>query len=324
MRDGDIIVLYTKEGGVGGNGFLASDMMGTFGSSEERLLVAPADRTAEGTMVYPPAFQTRCMFRIDAGHMTSSDGLSSTTSHRTREEILYGQPIMLVHVNTDMYLTATSKDDVQLQSDRHSGCFFIPEPRYKLRSEGEKISSGDHILLQSRRFVGAYLRLSTAHSADRSHGEEDSGASKAVPASFFASMITARIGDISANAPAADEPEAETLTGDNETTLLLKEASTAQRVELMNIKARLISSRPRPLPSPSSLSRALIHRSPCPRSARPRPPHTLRAVPWRLSAQRRAPARTVGRGVGGQSLLRGRRVRRAARRRLHPPLPPRV
>ena len=58
MRDGDIIVLYTKEGGVGGNGFLASDMMGTFGSSEERLLVAPADRTAEGTMVYPPAFQT--------------------------------------------------------------------------------------------------------------------------------------------------------------------------------------------------------------------------------------------------------------------------
>ena len=52
------------------------------------------------------------------------------------------------------------QDDVQLQPVKSTGAYFVPEPRYKLRSEGEKILSGDHILIQSRRFVGSFVRLS--------------------------------------------------------------------------------------------------------------------------------------------------------------------
>ena len=121
LRDGDVIVVSSKDGGSSeGSGFLASDVLGAFGSSDERLMVAPAVRTASGQWEHPPAFQTRCMFRVDAGY---SDGA------RAREDILYGQPIMLVHVNTGMILTATTKDDVQLQPETHAGCFFVPEPR---------------------------------------------------------------------------------------------------------------------------------------------------------------------------------------------------
>ena len=96
LKNGDVIVLYSKDGSEAQNGFLAADTAGTFGTSDEKLLVAPPGRTTNGEVTYPPAFQSRCMFRVDSGHTE-------------REDILYGQPIMLVHVATDMYLTAANK-----------------------------------------------------------------------------------------------------------------------------------------------------------------------------------------------------------------------
>ena len=68
-----------------------------------------------------------------------------------------GQAIMLVHVNTGMHLTATTQETVRLQQTLGSGAYFLVEPRYKLRSEGEKVFALDHVVLQSRRFAGAFL-----------------------------------------------------------------------------------------------------------------------------------------------------------------------
>ena len=144
LKNGDVVMLYNRDGQ---QGFLAADTAGAFGSSDEILLLAPTGKTAGGEVVYPSSFQSRCMFRVDSGQTE-------------REDILYGQPIMLVHVTTDMHLTATSKDDVELMAVKTAGSFFVPEPRYKLRSEGEKILSGDHVLIQSRRYPGSYVRLS--------------------------------------------------------------------------------------------------------------------------------------------------------------------
>ena len=64
---------------------------------------------------------------------------------------------MLVHVNTGMHLTATTQETVRLQQTLGSGAYFLVEPRYKLRSEGEKVFALDHVVLQSRRFAGAFL-----------------------------------------------------------------------------------------------------------------------------------------------------------------------
>ena len=64
---------------------------------------------------------------------------------------------MLVHVNTGMHLTASTQEGVRLQPTLGSGAYFLVEPRYKLRSEGEKVFALDHVVLQSRRFAGAFL-----------------------------------------------------------------------------------------------------------------------------------------------------------------------
>lgn len=131
---------------------------GLFSSSIERLLVAPAKRTPTGEMSYPASFQKRCLFRLRS---TGSVGSS----------LVYGQPIMLVHADTEMCVTAVSPEEVELHpSDEveasgrrmpSSAFYFFPEPHYKLRSEGDLISAGDNIVLQSRRFAGSYLHLST-------------------------------------------------------------------------------------------------------------------------------------------------------------------
>ncbi|KAL1519082.1 hypothetical protein AB1Y20_003349 [Prymnesium parvum] len=239
LRNGDIIVLFSKDGGPNGKGFLASDVMGAFGSSSEHLLIAPAPRTPDGVMIYPPSFQLRCMFRIDTGH--------DSTLPRQRDPILYGQPIMLVHVNTDMYLTSMTKDVVQLQPDRHAGCFFVPEPRYKLRSEGERISSGDHLLLQSRRFAGAYLRISSGgHAAESQEALPASSKMRRTepqleepqPVGFFASVLAAKPKPLAEKVDgAADIPEVEAPVLEDESVLLERESKHAQRVEMFNLRA---------------------------------------------------------------------------------------
>ena len=99
---------------------------------------------------YPANYQSRCLFRIEVGR-----GYSSSAG----DDIVYGQAIMLVHVNTGMHLTAITQESVRLQPSLGSGAYFLVEPRYKLRSEGEKVLALDHVVLQSRRFAGAFLHL---------------------------------------------------------------------------------------------------------------------------------------------------------------------
>ena len=79
---------------------------------------------------YPANYQSRCLFRIEVGR-----GYSSSAG----DDIVYGQAIMLVHVNTGMHLTAITQESVRLQPSLGSGAYFLVEPRYKLRSEGEKV-----------------------------------------------------------------------------------------------------------------------------------------------------------------------------------------
>ena len=133
-------------------GFLGSDPTGHQGAStEESLLVIPSKRLPGAAgLEYPANYQSRCLFRIEVGR-----GYSSSAG----DDIVYGQAIMLVHVNTGMHLTAITQETVRLQPSLGSGAYFLVEPRYKLRSEGEKVLALDHVVLQSRRFAGAFLHL---------------------------------------------------------------------------------------------------------------------------------------------------------------------
>jgi hypothetical protein len=143
LHDGDTITLYADNDGSASatNGYLASDAMGHLGSTAEKVMLAPARKAASGEMntVYPPAFQRRCLFRIDTGRRAEGSG----------SEIMYGQAFMLVHVDTDLCLTAVTSEDVELRpldedgvSGRrlpHSAYFFVFNPRYKLKTEGDRI-----------------------------------------------------------------------------------------------------------------------------------------------------------------------------------------
>ena len=157
---GDLITLLTDEdsSNEGYTGFLASDDRSLSSTTSEKLIVAPAGETKDKELVHPPAYASRCIFRIETTRARGAlaDGF----------EIMYGTPIALVHAATEMCLVAISSDNVELQPvivDEMNvrrypqGAIFIAEPRYKLRSEGDRISSGDHILLAPRRFSGMYL-----------------------------------------------------------------------------------------------------------------------------------------------------------------------
>ena len=54
-------------------GFLGSDPMGHQGQSiDEELIVIPSKRDASAGITYPPNYQSRCLFRVDAGRGYSS------------------------------------------------------------------------------------------------------------------------------------------------------------------------------------------------------------------------------------------------------------
>ena len=151
LKNGDVIALYLDDDDdkLGAKlGYLGSDptaLSSVTATIEEELLVVPMVHTPTGPE-YPSSFQSRCLFRIDIGRRESFG-----------TDLLYGQSVVLTHVNTEMLLTATSQEDVRLASTRGTAAYFSVEPRYKLRSEGEKVYAGDHILLQSRRYAGCYL-----------------------------------------------------------------------------------------------------------------------------------------------------------------------
>ena len=65
---------------------------------------------------YPANYQSRCLFRIEVGR-----GYSSSAG----DDIVYGQAIMLVHVNTGMHLTAITQETVRLQPSLGSGAYFL-------------------------------------------------------------------------------------------------------------------------------------------------------------------------------------------------------
>ena len=169
LHVGDIITLCTDQEGTDAS-FLATDVIGVCGATAERLVVASSPRHGQD-LVPPPSFETRCLFRVGTTRTGASDG-----------DIIYGQPIVLTHVLTDACLCATSPEDVELLpvvADNKrvrsgdsvdeakvrrlpAGAVYYAEPRYKLRTEGDRVSPGDHILLQSARFPGAYLHLAAA------------------------------------------------------------------------------------------------------------------------------------------------------------------
>ena len=153
LKNGDVIALYLDDDDdkLGAKlGYLGSDptaLSSVTATIEEELLVVPMVHTPTGPE-YPSSFQSRCLFRIDIGRRESFG-----------TDLLYGQSVVLTHVNTEMLLTATSQEDVRLASTRGTAAYFSVEPRYKLRSEGEKVLALDHVVLQSRRFAGAFLHL---------------------------------------------------------------------------------------------------------------------------------------------------------------------
>lgn len=139
LRHRDVVALYLEDASDrdSGQGFLGSDPTGHQGSSiDESLVVIPSQRIS-GQLEYPPNYQARCLFRIDVGR-----GYTSSTG----DDIVYGQAVTLVHVSTGMFLTATTQEDVQLQPTLQSGAYFLVEPRYKLRSEGEKARAAARLL----------------------------------------------------------------------------------------------------------------------------------------------------------------------------------
>ena len=133
LKNGDVIALYLDDDDdkLGAKlGYLGSDptaLSSVTATIEEELLVVPMVHTPTGPE-YPSSFQSRCLFRIDIGRRESFG-----------TDLLYGQSVVLTHVNTEMLLTATSQEDVRLASTRGTAAYFSVEPRYKLRSEGEKV-----------------------------------------------------------------------------------------------------------------------------------------------------------------------------------------
>ncbi|XP_058809913.1 ryanodine receptor [Phymastichus coffea] len=92
-----------------------------------------------------------------AGSETQQDNLGKGTGsgHRT---LLYGNAILLRHLNSDMYLaclsTSSSNDklafDVGLQEhSQGEACWWTVHPASKQRSEGEKVRVGDDLILVS-------------------------------------------------------------------------------------------------------------------------------------------------------------------------------
>jgi len=171
--DGDVVSLYLEERGDGG--FLAADSHGVLAQEHsftaEKSLLAPAPKSESGELTHPLGFQERCLFRLVTGRSMSGF-------------LTYGQPVCLVHAQTGFVLCSVSANEVELRPMLEddtarrlppSGFFFI-EPLYKLRSEGEHICVGDHVLLQSRRFAGSYLHthrlLARDRSAAASEGDE--------------------------------------------------------------------------------------------------------------------------------------------------------
>jgi hypothetical protein len=149
LRDGDIISLQLDDDDAA-PGYLATDVSGLFKTDAEHLLVTPSDEEDP----HPASFQMRCLFKLKSGSASSQD------------ELLYGQAFVLEHVSTGMRLTATSHTGVELchptdetdSSGRrlpHSAFQFFAEPRYKLRAEGDRVSTGDNVLLHSRRYAGS-------------------------------------------------------------------------------------------------------------------------------------------------------------------------
>ena len=160
LRDGDVITLGTDTEDAAG--FLSTDTASMAGTTAERLILATSPRLATSSkeVVHPPAFETRCLFRVSGARGGTIGGA-----------IVYGQPIMLIHVGTDMCLCATSDKDVELlpvlEDDtgvRRAplGGLFFAEPKHKLRTEGDRIAPGDHLLFHPTRFASSYLHASQA------------------------------------------------------------------------------------------------------------------------------------------------------------------
>nr|XP_049707601.1 ryanodine receptor isoform X15 [Helicoverpa armigera] len=103
-----------------------------------------------------------------AGSETGKENLGKGTGsgHRT---LLYGNAILLRHLNSDMYLaclsTSSSQDklafDVGLQQhSQGEACWWTLHPASKQRSEGEKVRVGDDLILVSvatERYLGKVI-----------------------------------------------------------------------------------------------------------------------------------------------------------------------
>ena len=165
LRRGDVLALYLDDDDDArgcSSGYLGSDPTGELSASaDETLLIVPMMTADDGRHEYPSSFQARCLYRIGSGRGREALG----------HEILYGQTVNLVHVNTGMHLAAVSADEVRLVVDTSLAAEFTIQPRYKVRAEGEKVYASDHVVLASRRFTGCYL-----HSSSLSDLDEESSA----------------------------------------------------------------------------------------------------------------------------------------------------
>ncbi|KAL3893668.1 MAG: hypothetical protein SGPRY_014072 [Prymnesium sp.] len=266
VSHGDLVALLSRDRRRGSDGFISSDELGSLGAHVESLIIAPAKRSPQGGLVYPPSFQLRCLFRIGTGDLSTPDAPASN-AHTTanapqhpnaahRAPVLYGQQIFLVHVNTNCYLTAVSKEEVQLMPTRGPGCFFVLEPRYKLRSEGEKIGHGDNLLLHSRRFAGSYLRVAPPVAAEQGERRLSSRLRQTASLSGPSTRKTSLV-EVASSSPShlelessleeANRPMQEAMMED-EMVLLEQETSSVQRV----------SHSPQPPLPPLSLPRPLF------------------------------------------------------------------
>ena len=89
-------------------------------------------------------FHNDSVFRIDLGPNNSAISTAGTA-----EKILYGQPIRLIHVTSNSFLSALTPDRCALvpaSSKDTPQCYFVLKPRYKIRSEGQPVYNGDRML----------------------------------------------------------------------------------------------------------------------------------------------------------------------------------
>eukprot|EP00754_Rhynchopus_humris_P023238 Rhum_TRINITY_DN14827_c12_g1::Rhum_TRINITY_DN14827_c12_g1_i1::g.122112::m.122112 len=152
VRNGDRMALFSETC----CGFLASDGITSNSLVVERLDTDEAcEKNPLNLHHYPNHFE-RCVFTLTRIDIWDSQGLGNVTG----DPLLYGQVITLRHIYTDTLLCVNRRTQstvavgcnkvglVERSQIKDRSHYFKILPRYKVRSEGDRVRSTDQIMLK--------------------------------------------------------------------------------------------------------------------------------------------------------------------------------